>query len=235
MSEDFYMSDVVDYLTRLGLRIASVDELQRVVELVFHDELGQWQLLITLQAGPLGRRLLFIVPHLSILPQRQRLSCLEALMSLNYTLPLGRFGLDLEDSEVRFSASLYLGQQRLSLQTFRRYLEGVIQTIVIYHSLLPRIIYGQCTARAALSACEQAFLESYEGEGSSSWRERLGGERLGGECLGGERLGNEPAQMEEHEAADEARQPELDAAEVLAEIKRLLQEGQSRERDDGFD
>nr|BBH95375.1 hypothetical protein KTA_35740 [Thermogemmatispora argillosa] len=219
MSEDFRISDVVDYLTRLGLRVASVDERQGIVELVFHDELGQWQLLIMLQAGPLGRRLLFIVPHLSILPQRQRLSCLEALMSLNYTLPLGRFGLDLEDSEIRFSASLYLGQQRLALQAFRHYLEGVIQTIVIYHSLLPRIIYGQCTARAALAACEQAFLESYEREGLS-W---------------GERLSSEQAQAEEDESLREAPQPELDAAEVLAEIRRMLQERQSQERDSSSD
>ncbi|WP_376797568.1 YbjN domain-containing protein [Thermogemmatispora sp.] len=220
MSEDFQMSDVVNYLTRLGLRIASVDERQGVVELVFHDELGQWQLLITLQGGPLGRRLLFIVPHLSILPLRRRLSCLEALMSLNYTLPLGRFGLDLEDGEIRFSASLYLGQYRLSLPVFRRHLEGVIQTIVIYHSLLPRIIYGQGTARAALTACEQAFLESYEGARLPLPEQ----ERTG--------AGGEQAQ-EEDEAARAAPLPELDAAEVLAEIRRILQEGQRQERDGG--
>ncbi|WP_069803464.1 YbjN domain-containing protein [Thermogemmatispora onikobensis] len=219
MSEDFRITDVVSYLTRLGLRVASVDERQGVAELVFHDELGQWQLLLILQAGsPLGRRLLFIVPHLSILPQRQRLSCLEALMSLNYTLPLGRFGLDLEDDEVRFCASVYLGQQRLSLPAFRHHLEAVIQTIVIYHSLLPRIIYGHCTARAALTACEQAFLESYEGE-RLSWQEGPSSRQ----------------ELAEDEMELDASSSELDAAEVLAEIRRMLQEGRSRERDDDPD
>jgi hypothetical protein len=221
VSEDFRMTDVVSYLTRLGLRVASVDERQGVAELVFHDELGQWQLLIILQAGPpLGRRLLFIVPHLSILPQRRRRSCLEALMSLNYTLPLGRFGLDLEDGEVRFSASVYLGEERLSLPAFRQHLEGVIQTIVIYHSLLPRIIYGHCTARAALTACEQAFLESYEGE-RLFWQERPGSEQ------------GQTQDETETDASPSA--PELDAAEVLAEIRRMLQEGQGQERDDNLD
>jgi len=91
----------------------------------------------------------------------------------------------------------------------------MMQTVAMYHSLLPRIVYGNLAVEDALTACEQEFLqEMAEPEGLDG-------------------ASDESAQLDEVEGAEGALQAETEAAtelselnvnDVLAEITRMFEE-----------
>ncbi len=228
MTESFGIAQVVAYLNALGLRVASIDERQEMVELAFHDTLGQWRMMIALQSGLPGRQLVFVVPHMGMLSRRQRQACLEALMSLNYTLTVGKFGLDPDDGEIRLTEMVLLGEQGLGLEAFRRLFGALMQTMTIYRSLIPRILYGNLSARAALAACEQEFIEDHEQTLPASAAAAPGPVgKASSETLAVQDTAAQDAGLAEPFEGAEALPP-LNADDVLAEITRMLQEGRDQ-------
>ncbi len=63
MADHFGISQLVDYLTRMGLQLADVDQEQEKIELAFHGNQGRWRLIIGLQQKGAVRRLLLMVPQ----------------------------------------------------------------------------------------------------------------------------------------------------------------------------
>src|SRR5579885_1533857 len=90
MADSFGVPQIVDYLTRMGLQIASINPEQEIVELGFHGNHGQWRLLISLQQSCQARKLVLVAPHISTVTARKRLQCLEALMAVNYRIAMGK-------------------------------------------------------------------------------------------------------------------------------------------------
>ena len=162
MTAPFGVPQIVEYLTRMNLKIARVDHEREVVELAFHGEHGQWRMILGLQQSGETRKLLLIVPHAGTVTTKRRLECLEALMCVNYRIALGKFGLDMEDGEVRLEEAIGIGTLGVSYEQFYLVFHAIMQTMAMYHALLPRIVYGNLGVKEAIETCEQEFLKSLE-------------------------------------------------------------------------
>jgi hypothetical protein len=143
----------------MDLQIASINPEQEIVELAFHGHHGQWRMIVSLQQSCQARKLVLVVPYISAVTSRKRLQCLEALMAVNYRIAMGKFGLDLDDGEVRLEESVPLATDSISFEQFQLAVRAMLQTVAMYHSLIPRIIYGNLSTQAALQACEQEFFQ----------------------------------------------------------------------------
>jgi hypothetical protein len=159
MADSFGIPQVINYLTRMGLQIASMNPEQEIVELAFHGNHGQWHLIISLQQSCQARKLVLVAPHISAVTRKKRLQCLEALMAVNYRIAMGKFGLDLDDGEVRLEESVPLANDSITYDQFQLAFRAMVQTVAMYHSLIPRIIYGNLSTQEALQACEQEFFQ----------------------------------------------------------------------------
>ncbi|HVB72435.1 MAG TPA: YbjN domain-containing protein [Ktedonobacteraceae bacterium] len=206
MPASFGIPRIVDYLTRMGLRIASINQEEETVELAFHASHGQWRMIVGLQHSDEARKLILVVPHISGVTARKRLECLEALMAVNYRITMGKFGLDLDDGEIRLEEAVPLANESISFEQFQLVFGTMMQTVATYYSLIPRIIYGSLTAQEALNACEQEFLQGVETDAPHS----------------AARNASEPP-------VAPATQPELNTHDILAEISRMLDEKKEQE------
>ena len=207
MADSFGIPQVVDYLTRMGLQIASINPEQEMVELAFHGNHGQWRLIISLQQSCQVRKLVLVAPHISAVTRKKRLECLEALMAVNYRIAMGKFGLDLDDGEVRLEESVPLANDSITFDQFQLVFRAMVQTVAMYHSLIPRIIYGNLSTQEALQACEQEFFQE-EGLLEADIDEDYVEEK-----------------KDEEASVDPPRaQPELNVQDVMEEVTRLLEE-----------
>src|SRR5579883_1397699 len=211
MADSFGIPHLVDYLTRMGVQIASIIPEQEIVELAFHGNHGQWRLIVSLQQSDQARKLVLVAPHISAVTAKKRLECLEALMAVNYRIAMGKFGLDLDDGEVRLEESVPLANDSITFDQFQLVFRAMVQTVAMYHSLIPRIVYGNLSTQEALQACEQEFFEE-EGLLEADLDEEEAGEAAESE----RELSGEPPRA----------QPDLNVREVMEEVTRLLQKGQ---------
>ena len=134
-------------------------------------------------------------------------------MAVNYRIAIGKFGLDLEDGEVRLEETIPLANNSISFEQFRLAFSAIMQTASIYHSLLPRIVYGNCSVEEALQACEQEFFQD------TTQSEEID-EATDVTHLDRARYTNEARASAN--TVDEL--PDLDVEEVLEEVARLLKE-----------
>ena len=207
MAESFGIPKIIEYLKQLGLKIAQIDRARNTIELAFHGEQGKWKLLVGIHQSGDSSKLMLIVPNFASITDRKRLECLEALMAINYRIAIGKFGIDLNDGEVRLEESIPLANSSIGFEQFRLALSAIMQTVSIYNTLLSRIIYGNMAVQSALKLCEQEFFKDTDP--------------------------NQPAefpgieQQQEEEAGEEIHhQSELSIDEVLAEVAWLLNKEQ---------
>lgn len=161
MADNFSIHHITHYLREMGIKIAHLDYRRDIIELAFHGDNGQWHMIIGLQQKEDISKLILIVPHFGTVTTKQRMECLEALMVVNYRISMGKFGLDLDDGEIRLEAIIHLANNAISFEQFRSAFTTIMQTVSIYHSLLPRIIYGKIPVEEALQQCEQDFFQAY--------------------------------------------------------------------------
>jgi hypothetical protein len=204
MADSFGIPQIVDYLTHMGLCIANVDQDQEIIELAFHGDNGQWRLVVNIQQSDEIRKLMFIVPHIGTITTKKRLQCLEALLAVNYRIAMGKFGIDLEDGEVRLEEAVPLANSGITEDQFQLVFSAMMQTAAMYHSLIPRIIYGNLTTQQALEACEEDFFQEIEHM---------------------QEIDGTTGEVKVTQVLSETNSPpELDVHDVLAEVKRLLGE-----------
>ena len=208
MAENFGIPHIVEYLTRMGLRIASVDQRQEIIELAFHGNHGQWRMIVGIQQSGEVRKLMLIAPHIGAVINKKRLECLEALMAVNYRIAMGKFGLDLDDGEVRLEEAVPLADDSITFEQFQLAMGAIMQTVAMYHSLLPRIIYGNLSVEDALQACEHEFLQEMNND---DFPDDGSQEQDAATPTGRANAPSEPLS-------------ELDVSDVLAEINRMLEE-----------
>ena len=207
MADSFGIPQIVDYLTHMGLCIANVDQDQEIIELAFHGDNGQWRLIVNIQQSEEIRKLMFIVPHIGTITTKKRLQCLEAILAVNYRIAMGKFGIDLEDGEVRLEEAVPLANSGITEDQFQLVFSAMMQTAAMYHSLIPRIIYGNLTTQQALEACEEDFFQEIEDM---------------------QEIDGTTGEVKVTQVLSETNSPpELDVYDVLAEVKRLL--GESKE------
>jgi len=206
MADTFGILQLEEYLTRMGLRLSNVDRQKEIIELAFHGQHGQWRMVVGIQQSGDVRKLMLIAPHIGTVTKRKRLECLEALMAVNYRIAMGKFGLDLDDGEIRLEEAVPLATNSISFEQFQLAFGAIIQTVAMYHSLIPRIVYGNMTAQAALIACEQEFFQEVE-------------------TIEEEQPPDELGRSDRSDTGTElAALPELDVNDVLAEISRLFED-----------
>jgi antirestriction protein len=122
------------------------------------------------------------------------------LLAVNYRIAMGKFGIDLDDGEVRLEEAVPLANGSITQEQFQLVFKAMMQTVAMYHSLIPRIIYGNLTTQQALDACEQDFLQEIEGA-------------------------QETAEAIKTDApAEPYSLSELDVHDVLAEVTRIFEE-----------
>ena len=203
MTGPFGIPQITSYLTHMSLKMAHVDYERELVELAFHGSHGQWRMIVGFQQQGEARKLMLIAPHIGTLTTKRRLECLEALMAVNYRIAVGKFGIDLEDGEVRLEEAIPLGLSSITLEQFQLAFGALMQTVAMYHSLLPRIMYGNLSVIEALTACEQEFAQQTEQEA---------------------RPQTEPLVDSSQELPVEQVQREIDLNDVLAEVTRIFEE-----------
>ena len=203
MADRFGIPQLIDYLTHMGLRISNVDQEQEIIELAFHGDNGQWRLIVNIQQSDEIRKLMFIVPHIGTVTTKKRLQCLEALLAVNYRIAMGKFGIDLEDGEVRLEEAVPLANAGITEEQFQLVFSAMMQTAAMYHSLIPCIIYGNLTTQQALEACEQDFFQEIE---------------VSQEII------HSPGEIKvTHAPTDTDSPPELNVHDILAEVRRMLE------------
>ncbi len=206
MADSFGIPQIVEYLTQMGLRLANVDREQEIVELAFHGNHGQWRMIVGIQQSGEVRKLMLIAPHIGAVTAKKRLECLEALMAVNYRIAMGKFGLDLDDGEVRLEEAIPLANGSITLEQFQLAFGAMMQTVAMYHSLISRIIYGNLSVQDALQACEEEFLQDID-------------------TVEQDDSPTEPLVIDAQvEPESPESQPELNVSDVLAEITRMLEE-----------
>jgi hypothetical protein len=162
MADSFGIPQLIGYLTQMGLHMANVDQKQEIIELAFHGNNGQWRMIVAIQQSDEVRKLMLIVPHISSITTKKRMECLEALLAVNYRIAMGKFGVDLDDGEVRLEEAVPLANGGITQEQFQLVFRAMLQTVAMYHSLIPRIIYGNLTTERALAACEQDFFQDFD-------------------------------------------------------------------------
>ncbi len=167
MTDPFGIPQITSYLTQMSLKIASVDDERELVELAFHGSHGQWRMIVGFQQQGEARKLMLIAPHIGTVTTKRRLECLEALMAVNYRIAVGKFGIDLEDGEVRLEEAIPLGSGSITFEQFQLAFGALMQTVAMYSSLLPRIIYSNVSVIEALAVCEQEFAQQTDSEGGT--------------------------------------------------------------------
>ncbi|GAC1421919.1 MAG: hypothetical protein PVS3B3_01080 [Ktedonobacteraceae bacterium] len=205
MTGPFGMPQITSFLTQMCLKTAHVDYEREIVELAFHGSHGQWRMIVSFQQQGEARKLMLIVPHIGTVTTKRRLECLEALMSVNYRIAVGKFGIDLDDGEVRLEEAIPLGLHAITFEQFQLAFGALMQTVAIYHSLLPRIVYGNLSAIEALTACEQEFALQTETSGKKNTQ-------------------TEPLIDTSQEVPTERGQREIDLNDVLAEVTRIFED-----------
>jgi hypothetical protein len=203
MADHFGIPQLKEYLAKMGLRLANVDLEQEIIELAFHGNHGQWHMIIGIQQSGEVRKLMLIAPHIAAVTKKKRLECLEALMAVNYRIAMGKFGLDLDDGEVRLEEAIPLADDSVTFEQFQLALGAMMQTVAMYHSLLPRIVYGDLSVLDALNVCEQEFLQEIN-------------ETEQKDMTTDETMLEQPTEPE--------GPTELNVNDVLAEITRMLEE-----------
>ncbi len=204
MADCFGIPQLIDFLTHMGLHIANIDQEQEIIELAFHGDNGQWRLIINIQHSEEIRKLMFIVPHIGTITTKRRLQCLEALLAVNYRIAMGKFGIDLEDGEVRLEEVVPLANAGITEEQFQLVFSAMIQTASMYHSLIPRIVYGNLTTLQALETCEEEFFQEIENT---------------------QEIAGTTGEIKVTQAIAESESPpEIDVHDVLAEVRRLLEE-----------
>src|SRR5260370_24819164 len=207
MTDSFGIPQLIDYLTHMGLRTANVDQEQEIIELAFHGDNGQWRLVVNIQQSEEIRKLMFIVTYIGTVTTKKRLQCLEALLAVNYRIAMGKFGIDLEDGEVRLEEAIPLANSGITEDQFQLVFSAMMQTAAMYHSLIPRIIYGNLTTQQTLEACEEDFFQEIEHM---------------------QKIDGATGEVKVTQVLSETNSPpELDVHDVLAEVKRML--GESKE------
>src|SRR5437764_11618682 len=129
MTEHFGIPQLVDYLIQMELKLAHVDHEQEMIELAFHGHQGQWRLIIGIQQKGDVRKLMLIAPHIGTVTAKKRLECLEALMAVNYRIAMGKFGLDLDDGEVRMEEAILMANDSIKFGQFQIVFRSLIQSI----------------------------------------------------------------------------------------------------------
>lgn len=206
MADGFGISQLVDYLYQMGIRISKLDANSETIELIFHSKHGQWRMILGLQQHDEVRKLLLVVPHIATVTTNKRLECLEALLAVNFRIAMGKFGLDLDDGEIRLEETVPLARDSITKEQFRLAFGAMMQTVAMYHSLLPRIVYGNMTTQQALLACEQEYFAQADAGQKSPPQP-------------------EPKLLTAGATDAAVAPPELDVNDILAEVARIL-EGQ---------
>ena len=119
---------------------------------------------------------------------------------------MGKFGIDLEDGEVRLEEAIPLANSGLAEDQFQLVFSAMLQIAAMYHSLIPRIVYGNLTTQEALEACEEDFIQEIE-----NMQETDG-------STGEINVTQAPS--------EDISPPELNVQDVLAEVKRLFEESE---------
>lgn len=207
MSSRFGILELKNYLLQMGLKLALVDQEQELIELAFHGEHGQWRMIVGIQHSGDARKLMFIAPHIATITARKRIECLEALMAVNYRIAMGKFGLDLDDGEVRLEEAIPLATSSLTIEQFQLAFGAIMQTVAMYHSLLPRIIYGNLSVQEALHACEQEFYRAVELA----------------------ELAHTDPTLPVIDTPQENEFPDLDLDDVMAEVTRMFEAGDGQD------
>src|SRR5947209_17085882 len=140
MADDFGISQLVEYLTGMGLHLANIDHEQEIIELAFHGNHGQWRMIVGIQQSGEVRKLMLIAPHIAVVNKKKRLECLEALMAVNYRIAMGKFGIDLEDGEVRLEEAIPLAGGSITFEQFQLSLGSMMMSVAMNHRLLARIV-----------------------------------------------------------------------------------------------
>lgn len=205
MADPFGIPQITSYLTRMNLKMAHVDYEREIVELAFHSNHGQWRMIVGFQQHGEARKLMLIAPHIGTVTTKRRLECLEALMSVNYRIAVGKFGIDLDDGEVRLEEAIPLGMHSITFEQFQLAFGALMQTVAMYHSLLPRIVYSNLSVVEALEVCEQEFLQQTEQESERKTQ-------------------TEPLVDVSQGMVAERRHMEIDLHDVLAEVTRIFEE-----------
>jgi hypothetical protein len=205
MADGFGISQLVDYLYQMGVRIANLDANSETIELIFHGKNGQWRMVLGFQQHDDVRKLMLVVPHIGTVTTNKRLECLEALLAVNYRIAMGKFGLDLDDGEVRLEESVPLARDSITKEQFRLAFGALMQTVAMYHNLIPRIVYSNMTTQQALQACEQDFFQQTDSTQKADAPTEM-------KML-------PPGTPDGPETASE-----LDVNDVLAEVVRILEE-----------
>ncbi len=203
MTGPFGIPQITSYLTQMCLKLAHVDYEREIVELAFHGSHGQWRMIVGFQQQGEARKLMLIAPHIGAVTTKRRLECLEALMAVNYRIAVGKFGIDLDDGEVRLEEAIPLGLDSITFEQFQLAFGALMQTVAMYHSLLPRIVYGNLSAIEALTACEQEFVLQTDGEKHTQ---------------------TEPLVDTSQEIPAERAQRDIDLNDVLAEVTRIFED-----------
>jgi hypothetical protein len=206
MADSFGVSQLIEYFNKMDLKIAQVDREREVIELAFHGNYGQWRMIVGFQQNGDVRKLMLVVPQIATITRKKRVECLEALMAVNYRIAMGKFGFDLEDGEVRLEETIPLADNLLTYSQFQLIFGAMMQTVAIYHNLLPRIMHTNSPILEVIRTCEQDFFKD-EGELSKA-------------------TASFPlltASMQQD--GDRREEKELDVNEVLEEVERLLRQG----------
>jgi hypothetical protein len=210
MADSFSILHVAEYLKRLGLKFPQVKDAQTTIDLTFTSEYGQWRMIVGIHHSGGASKLMLIAPNLGTVTAQKRLACLEALLTVNYRIALGKFGLDPADGEVRLEESIPLAEQSISFEQFRLAFSALIQTVSIYQDLLPRIIYGDISAQEAIKACEDDFFNNAHHEKEMHTSTTM-------------------AHITEHQTTNSVKDEEvseLNIDEVLAEVELLFKKPQ---------
>lgn len=209
MSSNFGISQLMEYLVQMNMKVARVDQEREVIELLFHSPSGQWRMIVGFQQGGEIRKLMFVVPHVARVTEQKRLECLEALMAVNFRIAMGKFGLDLRDGEVRLEETIPIAEDQITLAQFRLIFGALMQTMAIYHNLLTRIIQQNVDVQDAIRACEQDFFAAGKTQQYS---------------IAELKSENDQEQKTETKAQQEQEEvPALDVEDIMAEVTWLLQ------------
>jgi hypothetical protein len=147
--------NTLQYLEQLGLDFERIEDSEEAWLILgfLKTNIGQIRVSVMLRAHE--RQFVAYAFHPLVVVQPIRGRTAEFIARANYGLPLGKFELDMDDGELRFSVGAMIGAEALSTEEIAELLDISIGTLAHYHTALIQTLYDGMPPEEAVRRADQ--------------------------------------------------------------------------------
>ena len=133
--------NTLQYLEQLGIEFERIEDSEAAWLILGSIRTNIGQIRISVMLRTLERQFVAYAFHPLVVVQPIRGQTAEFIARANYGLPMGKFELDMDDGELRFSVGALIGDSPLTTDEVAELLDISVGTLAHYHTALIQTLY----------------------------------------------------------------------------------------------